>query len=296
MNMNNVSAELPIELVQSLKTSKVKKHEYSMIWLHWFNAAVWALLLSTGGALISLEKIRFAPITFQRIVISIFGSKVMVLKFHIWVGVIWIIVYCLYFLGTKRYWPIIKSVLMVDADDSKWVMSKGLSILGKKVQMPHQGFFNGGQKLFAITVYLYIPIIAITGLIMSFQLFSPAVIRWSIIFHFLSVAIILFGLPVHIFMAGFYAPEREDLVSMFTGHVSEWFAFKHNFKWWIKQDTKNARQIISLYSEPNVVEQPEADPAESADNEAIQESLTFTSDMQDSTGPGPSVRSEDDLQ
>ena len=243
MGMNNSVRELPIELIQSLKTNRVKKHDYSMIWLHWFNALVWFLLLCTGAAIIDLEQIRFAPVSFQKIVISMFGTKAMVLNFHIYLGIFWVAVYCLYFAGSRRYWPVIKSVLKFDWDDLKWVISKGQSILGKKVQLPDQGFFNGGQKLFAITVYLYTPIIAVTGLIMSFQLISPQIIRWSIVLHFLSVAIILFGLPVHIFMAGFYAPEREDFISMFSGHISEWFAFRNNFKWWIKQDTENTKRV-----------------------------------------------------
>ncbi len=244
--MNNSFKTIPEELVQELKKGKIKKHDYSMIWLHWFNAGVWFLLLSTGAALIGQEQYRFAPITFQNIVLSLFASKAALLNFHIWVGVIWIAVYCLYFAGSKRYWPIIKSVLYIDGDDINWILSKGRSILGKDVKMPPQGFFNGGQKLFAITVYLYTPVIAITGLIMSFQLFSPEIIRWSIILHFLSVAIILIGLPVHTFMAGLYAPEREDFVSMFSGYISEWFAFRHNIKWWIKQDTKNAKKVREI--------------------------------------------------
>lgn len=242
---------LPEDLKQSLKNTKIKKHDYSMIWLHWFNAFVWLILLFTGAGLISADKYRFIPTSLQNIIISIFGTKAAMINFHIWVGCTWIIVYLIYFAGSKRYFPVIKSVLTLDIDDFWWLVKKGPEMIGKKVQMPPQGFFNGGQKLFAIMVYLYTPVIVITGLIMSFQLFSPEIIRWSILFHYLSVAIVFIGLPVHMFMAGFYAPEREDFVSMFTGHISEWFAFNHNYKWWIKQKSKNALEVEKIINHNN---------------------------------------------
>jgi len=76
------------------------------------------------------------------------------------------------------------------------------------------------------------PVIVITGIVMYFQLLSPFFIRWAILGHFISALTVVVGLPIHIFMAGFYAPERPAFVSMFTGNLNEYFAYKHNYKWW----------------------------------------------------------------
>lgn len=240
-----LAAVLPEELIQSLKTETVKKHDKRMMTLHWFNAIVWLLLLSTGAALISEPSFRFVPHQFQEFVLSFFGTRATMLSFHIWVGIVWAVVFALYTMFSTKYWPVVKSVLDIDKDDFAWLWAKGLSIMGGKKPMPHQGFFNGGQKMFAVVVYFYTPVIIITGVIMSFQLFSPAVIRMSIFMHYMSVAVILIGLPVHIFMAAFYKPEREGLVAMgpARGYVTEWFALKHNFKWWAQQDTPNGRKV-----------------------------------------------------
>jgi len=220
---------------EKLKKNLIKKHDYTTVWIHWFNALVWFLLLPTGAALISAEKYNFVPIGFIKWMSSLFVGRENLLKMHVWIGVFWIFIILTYAIfGAKRYFPIVKSLFIIDSDDIKWLKAFLSKILGKKVDMPPQGFFNAGQKLVAINIYLMTPIIMITGLIMAFQLLPPPIIRLSILLHFIAVGSICINLPIHIFMAAFYAPEREAFKSMITGHLSEYFLYKHNYKFWKK--------------------------------------------------------------
>jgi formate dehydrogenase subunit gamma len=236
----NHKDQLTADTILAMKAHQIKKHSYSMIWMHWFNFVTWVSLLLSGAALIDAERYRFIPRPLLEIVASLFEGRHNMLKFHIWFGVLWIFAFAVFLSGSIIYWPIIKSVFKIDLDDVNWVKAKFLGILNIKVKLPPQGFFNGGQKIFAISVYTFTPLIIVTGVIMAFQLLPPMFIRASIVLHYLAVFGVIMGLPIHIFMAGFYAPERENFHAMFTGHMSEWFLFKHNYKWWLTlpQDKK----------------------------------------------------------
>lgn len=219
---------------KELKSRLIKKHDYTTIWIHWLNAAVWATLLPTGAALINSAKYSFVPLGFSAWVSSIFQGRENLLQFHIWTGVLWAFVLLSYAIfGARRYLPIAKEIFSLNMDDIKWQKAFfDVKILGKSLEMPPQGFFNAGQKMVGMTIYLMTPTIMVSGLIMSFQLLDPWLIQWSILAHFIAVGLICLGLPVHIFMAGVYAPEREALKSMITGYINEYFAYKHNWKFW----------------------------------------------------------------
>jgi formate dehydrogenase subunit gamma len=229
----NHNHPLTAETILKMKARQIKKHGYSMIWMHWFNFITWIALLLTGAALIDAGRYRFIPLQVQQIIASLFEGRHNMLKFHVWFGVLWVLVFLIFLSGSILYWPIIKSVFLIDRDDLNWLKAKMLGIMNIKVEYPPQGFFNGGQKMFAVSVYVCTPVIMISGLIMAFQLLPPLFIRFSVVVHYLAVFAVIIGLPVHIFMAGFYAPERENFHAMFTGHISEWFLFRHNYKWWL---------------------------------------------------------------
>ena len=50
----------------------------------------------------------------------------------------------------------------------------------RTIRLPPQGIYNAGQKLFAVLVYMMIPVIMITGLIMTFHLISTTVVAWAV--------------------------------------------------------------------------------------------------------------------
>jgi len=235
---------------EELKKKKLKKHDIATIYLHWFNALVWFIELTTGSALIISKYYRFTPVFWQKIWMGIFGTRANMLKFHIMTGVTWIIVLLLYAIfGYKNYlWGYIKNMLILAKDDIIWVIRRGQLILGEKVELPPQGIYNGGQKLYAWDVAVGTILIAVSGIVMTTHIGGVTAVRWAIAIHFLAVGMVVMGLFVHIYMAAFMPEERESFFSMFTGYVNELYAYEHHYKWW-REMVKEREEWIKRYKE-----------------------------------------------
>ncbi len=223
-----------------LRNHYLKKHDVIMKWTHWFNASVWGFQLFTGSALISSTLFKITPDWWINMVTDLFGSRSTLLRYHILVGIIWSIVLIFnYLFGIKNYTiPFIKRNMVLDKDDFLWLINKGLSIIGMKVDLPPQGEYNAGQKLFAMLAIFGIAALIITGFIMSFHLGSAEVVKWAIVIHFIAVGSVVSGLFVHIFMAAVLWDEHPSLASMITGKVNELYAYHHHFKWWKEMKQK----------------------------------------------------------
>jgi formate dehydrogenase subunit gamma len=140
--------------------------------------------------------------------------------------------------------------------DFMWLVKKGVqmtlgpraleslgAILEKRGAKPHvsepkvpdQGFYNVGQKLFAVPSVMGGIIIGLTGIIMmlsTIYLNNTALVRWSILMHFVTVGIVFAGLLIHIYMASIASGERPAFLSMFTGKVPEQYARHHHRLWY----------------------------------------------------------------
>ena len=115
-------------------------------------------------------------------------------------------------------------------------------------EIPDQGFYNVGQKFFAIPALFGGMIIAVTGWIMTFSmqdLTSVDTVQWSILIHFITVGLVFAGLLIHIYMAAIAKGELPALISMFTGKVPADYA-KHHHRFWFEEVTS---------------QEPEADPS-----------------------------------
>ncbi len=214
----------------------IKKHHVAIMLLHWFNAFVWLLELTTGAALIQSDHFRFAPQWFIVLMTDIFGTRANLLRFHIAVGLTWLTVFLVYgIFGWRTYLhqEVLEREVALDRDDWNWLRIRVLRILGRSSDpLPPQGIYNAGQKLFALTVYAMIPLIAASGLVMAFHWGSPAVVGWAVVVHFFSVAVVVSGLMIHVYMGAVFPEEKPAFFSMITGVVPEEFAYKHHRKWW----------------------------------------------------------------
>jgi formate dehydrogenase subunit gamma len=233
-----LSADQAEEMLQH----QLKKHYLTSILLHWSNAIVWLLELLTGAALISSPHFRVAPDWYLTIAQDVFGTRASMLRFHMAVGITWLFVFVVYgTFGFRAYlgWDVLNAKLFLDADDRRWLVVRTLRILGRSREpLPPQGIYNAGQKLFAHLVFAATPIIAVTGLIMTFRLLGAAVIGWAVVLHFVSVAAVVAGLMIHVYMGAVFPEEKPAFFSMVTGSVNELFAYSHHFKWWrtVKQE------------------------------------------------------------
>ena len=224
------------ELADDLLQRRMKKHHVAMVLLHWFNAWVWFLELVTGLALISSPYFRVAPLWYIEIVEGFFGSRANMLQFHVALGLLWIFVYLVYgIFGFRTYLTreVLRREMALDRDDWRWLLIRTLLILGRSREpLPPQGVYNAGQKLFAVMVYLTVPVVMLSGLVMAFQLGSPTLVGWAVVLHFAAVGAVVAGLMVHMYMGAVFPEEKPAFFSMITGSVDELFAYNHHFKWW----------------------------------------------------------------
>jgi len=233
---------LTAEQAEGMLQHQVKKHYLTSILLHWFNAFVWLFELMTGAALITSPYFRIAPEWYLSIAQDVFGTRASMLRFHLAVGITWLLVFVVYgIFGFRAYLgrEVLQSKLFLDADDRRWLVVRTLRILGRSCEpLPPQGIYNAGQKLFAQLVFAATPVILVTGLIMAFRLFGAWVIGWAVVAHFVAVAAVVSGLMIHVYMGAVFPEEKPAFFSMVTGTVNELFAYSHHFKWWriVKQE------------------------------------------------------------
>lgn len=214
---------------------RIKKHHVAIMLLHWFNAFVWLFELMTGLALISSHYFRVVPLWYVSIAEGAFGGRANMLQFHVALGLTWIVVFLVYFtFGYRTYLgEVLHKEIALDRDDFRWLIVRTLRILGRSNEaLPPQGSYNAGQKVFAFMIYAMIPIVMVSGVIMAFQLFSPAVVGWAIVAHFAAVGAVVSGLMVHVYMGAVFPEEKSAFFSMITGTVDELYAYSHHFKWW----------------------------------------------------------------
>lgn len=245
-----VSAPLTIDQMREMQQRQIKKHHVAIVLLHWFNAFVWFLELATGMGLVSNPAFRIAPAWYTTMMTSALGGANL-LRFHIAVGMTWIIVFIVYgVFGYRDYLhhEVLIREMGLDRDDVQWLRIRLLRLLKRSNEpLPAQGIYNAGQKLFAFLVYAALPLIALTGVIMAFHWFSPAIVAWSVLVHFLAVGMVVSGLMVHAYMGAVFPEERPAFFSMITGMVNELYAYKHHYKWWreVKEEQQRWEEDLS---------------------------------------------------
>jgi formate dehydrogenase gamma subunit len=232
------TAPIPLtaDRAQAMAQRQIKKHHVAIVLIHWFNATSWLLELATGAGLIISPDYRFAPIWYLQMMEGIFGSRGNMLRFHIAVGLTWITVFLVYAIfGFRSYLrvEVLQHEIGLDDDDRRWLIVRTLRLLGRSEEpLPPQGVYNAGQKLFALLVYIAIPVVMLTGLIMAFHWFGTAVVAWAMVLHFFAVGMVVSGLMIHVYMGAVFPEEKPAFYSMITGMVDELYAYRHHFKWW----------------------------------------------------------------
>ncbi|MFP4316502.1 MAG: formate dehydrogenase subunit gamma [Desulfovibrionales bacterium] len=230
---------------------QLKRHTRWDIFIHWFNALCWLVLLPTGIGLIQNEQLNPLGGWFPAAMRDLVGGGANLLLFHQVVGIIWVAGFVAYMIfnvrGTLFF---LKEIFTVSpVRDTKWLVKKQIQMtlgtkwlkrLGMDPTIPEQGFYNMGQKVFAQLAVVGSVIIAITGVIMILSQTMLAnestwMVSWSIMLHYLFAGLVFAGLLVHVYMAGIAREERPAFKSMFTGTVPESYA-KHHHRIWYDQE------------------------------------------------------------
>lgn len=227
-----------------------KRHDKSDIFIHWFNAACWLLLLLTGVGLIQNPAIDPFGSGYPEAMRSMVGGGGNLLVIHEIIGGLWILGFLFYLLvnfrGARFFLAEIFSVS--PARDMGWMIKKmvlmtlgpkALKMMGMNPELPDQGYYNMGQKAFAQASVVGGVIIAVTGIVMVLSdrtLGADATgwVGWAVALHFIAVGLVFAGLLVHIYMAAISPEERPGFKSMFTGVVPDGYAKHHHRLWWEK--------------------------------------------------------------
>lgn len=224
----------------------IHRHDKGAIFIHWFNAFCWIFLTLTGLGLIKNEQINPLGAWWPNLMRTIFGSGETLLTFHIYVGLIWAVVALIYILARfKDTLAFIKEAFTVSpSNDISWLIKRNVQMtlgngalkkMGMTTDIPPQGFYNIGQKLFAQLTVIAGPVLVITGIIMyvsTIVINDPNPVAWSRTIHYLFAGITLAGLLVHIYMAAISREEKPAFRSMFTGKVPESYARHHHELWY----------------------------------------------------------------
>lgn len=257
---------LSADQARAMLQRQVKKHHVAIILLHWFNAYVWLFELVTGLALVSSPLFRVVPLWYVEIVEGVFGSRALMLTAHVAVGLAWIVVFLVYgIFGHRTYLAgeVLQKEIVLDRDDLHWLVVRVKSILRLTDEhLPPQGNYNAGQKLFALSVYLMIPLIMLSGLVMTFRLFGPLAVGWAVVVHFGAVGVVVAGLIIHFYMGTVFPEEKPAFFSMITGNVNELHVYRHHFKWW--REVKLAEREWAASREPAATEAAEPAPGKGA--------------------------------
>ena len=115
-------------------------------------------------------------------------------------------------------------------EDVKWLFMMGLSMFNKRVELPHQGKFNAGEKLNFMFLTASYPLYIVTG----FLIWLPGVAFASWILHLLLAAMATPLILGHVFMATVNPDTRVGLQGMITGYVNRHWA-QHHYRYWYNE-------------------------------------------------------------
>ncbi len=234
----------------------IHRHDKLSIFIHWFNAFCWIALLLTGLGLIKNDQLNPLGAWWPNLMRALFGGGENLMAVHQYLGLIWAGAFVLYvLLKPKETWLFLKEVFTVSPSrDMTWFMKmnlkmtmgkKGLKRFGMTPDMPPQGFYNFGQKLFAQATVLGGIVIVVTGAIMflsPIMLNNPDPAAWSRTIHYLAVGLVTAGMLVHIYMAAISKEEKPAFKSMFTGSVPEHYA-KHHHQLWYEEVAGSRKKV-----------------------------------------------------
>jgi len=257
--IETIPLQLTADQAEAMAQRQIKKHHVAIVLLHWFNATTWIVEFATGAGLIVSPYYRFAPVWYLQMMEGLFGSRANMLRFHIAVGLTWISVFLVYAIfGFRNYLrvEVLQHEIALDDDDWRWLKIRLLRLFdGSRESLPPQGVYNAGQKLFALLVYLAIPVVMLTGLVMAFHWVGAAAVAWAMVLHFFAVGMVVSGLMIHVYMGAVFPEEKPAFYSMITGMVDELYAYRHHFKWWREvklQEQSWRRQLTAQQDTPEL--------------------------------------------
>jgi formate dehydrogenase subunit gamma len=183
--------------------------------LHWVTALAFLYCMLSGIG-IAYPKFHW--------VLTVLGGGEFARWLHPWAGVVFSVGAVLMILKWARD-------MVMRGEDWLWLMKMGAYLSGRHQELPEVGKFNGGQKLYAWTVFLGAVVFFLTGVALWFpENFGIGLVRWSLVIHEIAFIVTTFFTIIHIYMGTVGVPG--SIWGMIGGKVSESWARFHHPRWY----------------------------------------------------------------
>jgi formate dehydrogenase subunit gamma len=205
------------------------KHPFSARFFHWVHLITFVVLLITGVGILT-PYLNFITVPFG----GLKGSAVV----HQYFGILYLVAPLLYVIFRfKQFSEFMKRISNFDRDNIEWLKCIGGyldPIVKAKNGVPPQGKFNAGQQILGWIIIIVSLVLGATGLIMMyFESFAPALVRWSNLIHAVCALFIGAGVLVHFYLAALHPKAKKELKTMLGhGYIEADYAKGHNPKWY----------------------------------------------------------------
>jgi formate dehydrogenase subunit gamma len=212
-----------------LTTTRIRRFLPATRLLHWLNAALFLLLLSTGLS-IYLPAVKAPAI----------GGYRLVPLLHVLVGFAFVLAPVALFVlarGRRALAADVAGALTPAPGDAAWLRYATLVALGARVRQPPTGKFNAGQKLNTWFWVLAWGGLSATGLVLAVNFFTKSVFEAAFVeeifpLHELLALVSILPLAGHLYVALVNRGTRPALRGIITGDVDAAWAREHHAVWY----------------------------------------------------------------
>jgi len=210
----------------------VERFRKRAVLIHWVNAVFFLVLMISGGLML------FDMVGFDE------GHRIR--EIHRVTAIFLLIVPLVYsFLDPAGVIGFVRETFRWSRDDIVWLKSVVPFYFGRRVRMPAQGYLNGDQRLWQLTVVLAGATLALTGIALWFFKLNLPILanRWIAIIHGLAFLAVSFMFLIHFYIASLHPNLEESLSSMIDGMVTPSYAQQHHGKWYDGRDEEENNSV-----------------------------------------------------
>jgi formate dehydrogenase subunit gamma len=143
-----------------------------------------------------------------------------------------------YFIWPKRVVEFIKGLFHWNKEDIQWLKAAPSYYFGNQEDnLPPQGYFNPGQRVWQGVILFSGVIFLITGIPLWFfrYLIPLAVYQWALSIHAVAFIAVFIFFMLHVYLGVIHPRFKESRRSMLDGRISAGYARAHYRKWFEKE-------------------------------------------------------------
>lgn len=199
----------------------VKRYNRTDMIMHWTVALGFILALLTGYAVFFEGS--------SKLLVNEAGYVIRLI--HRIGGVMFIVAPLLYFIFSKKRFGFLRAFKW-NKSDLGWLISAPKHYFVGGGDMPPQEKYNTGQKLFYLFAVIFGFLLAVTGIILWFNWFTPTIGLVMLFIHDLSAVLLTLFFFVHVYLVAFHPNERTSFNAMTTGYMDREYAKNHHEIWY----------------------------------------------------------------